>query len=131
MKRKVLIIGILFPLFIFLCIKCSSNKKQLNELNVKRGELLFNSSGCTQCHSLKGEIRYGPPLIFTLNSEIIVFRSENERSIKLNRKYIVRSITYPEQEKLDGYQNKKMPSTNLSPEDIDCITDYLISINKK
>lgn len=123
---------ILILFFIFVSIRCSNkDSKPITEENAKKGELLFNSTGCTKCHSVTGESRYGPPLNFKFDKEVIIIRKDKKKSIKLDRKYIIRSIRFPELEKLNGYQNKKMPSTNLSSEDIDLITDYLIYINTK
>jgi len=123
---------ILILFFILVSIRCSNNdSKPVSVENAKKGELLFNSSGCTKCHSVTGESRYGPPLNFTLNEVIIVFRKGKMISVPLDRKYIIRSITYPESDKLYNYQDKKMPVVSLPPEDIERLADYLIYINTK
>jgi len=115
---------------IFVSIRCSNNASDpITAENAKKGELLFNSSGCTICHSFTGETRYGPPLNFNFEKEVIVFRRDKQKSIMLDRKYIIRSIRYPEFEKLDGYRNKKMPPSDLSSEEVERITDYLIYVN--
>jgi len=117
---------------IFLSIRCSDvESKPISIESVKEGEVLFNSVGCTKCHSVTGESMYGPSLNFILNKDVIIFRKGKKKSVKLDRKYIIRSITNPDLEKLNGYQEKKMPSVSLSPEDIDRIADYLIYINSK
>jgi len=121
---------ILILFFVFVSVRCSNNdSKPISVENAKKGELLFNSSGCTKCHSFTGEYRYGPPLNFTFNDDILIFRKGKIITVKLDRKYIVRSITYPESDKLLNYQNKKMTVVNLPPEDIERIADYLIYIN--
>jgi len=122
----------LVVLFIFASIKCSNdNTKPISLENAKKGELLFNSVGCTKCHSLTGESRYGPSLIFTYDNEVIVYRKGKKVSVKLDRKYIIRAIKYPDYEKLNGYQDKKMIPPTLTTEEIDRIVDYLIYINTK
>jgi hypothetical protein len=116
---------------IFVHIRCNNNYKPITGENAKKGELLFNSSGCPICHSFTGATRYGPPLNFNFEKEVIVFRRDKKKSILLDRKYIIRSIKYPELEKLDGYRYKKMPPSDLSSEEIERITDYLIDFNTK
>jgi mono/diheme cytochrome c family protein len=94
-----------------------------------RGEELFNSVGCTKCHSMSGENMYGPPLKFNLGQEITVIRKGSLKNTELDRRYIVRSMKDPDYEKLAGYQQKKMAKIELSSEAIESIADYLIYIN--
>jgi mono/diheme cytochrome c family protein len=115
----------------FLSIRCSSDSKPITGENAKKGELLFNSSGCSICHSFAGETRYGPPLNFMFEKEVTVFRRDIKKVIMLDRKYIIRSIKYPDFEKLDGYTNKTMPPAELSDDEIAQIADYLIYVNTK
>ena len=118
-------------MLIFLFAKCNNPEDDtiITRENAKKGEILFNSVGCTLCHSVSGESRYGPPLNLIFDKKMVVIRKGRKLSIKQDRKYIIRSIKYPEFEKLIDYQNKKMPSVNISPEDIDYIADYLIYLN--
>jgi hypothetical protein len=94
-----------------------------------KGEQLFNSVGCTKCHSLSGENMYGPPAKFNFGAEITVIRNGSEKIIELDRDYITRSMKDPEYEKLKGYEQKKMAKIELSGEAIESIADYLIFIN--
>lgn len=96
-----------------------------------KGQELFNSVGCVMCHSVTGEARYGPSLNSIFNSEILVIRNGEEKVLTIDREYIRRSIENPDYEKVNSFQNRKMPKPTLSPEDIDYITDYLISISEK
>lgn len=124
-------------IFIFLILfsisGCNSqtNRKAITKENVQKGETLFNSVGCTTCHSVSGEVRYGPPLNVIFNTEVMVVREGGKRLVKADREYIQRSIQNPDFEKVDGFQNKKMTKPTLSDEDVDYIIDYLISINGK
>lgn len=118
--------------FIFVSIGCGNeDSKPISIENAKKGELIFNSTGCPKCHSFSGESRYGPPLNFTLNEDVMIFRKGKLMTVKLDRKYIIRSITYPEADKLLNYQDKKMSVVSLPPEDIERLADYLIYINTK
>jgi hypothetical protein len=113
-------------------IGCNSPKSsKLNpKENEKKGEELFNSVGCTMCHSVKGETMYGPSLNGILHTSIQVIQEGSEKTLIIDRDYILRSIKNPDFEKLINFRNKKMPKTELSPEEIEFITDYLISINE-
>jgi len=111
---------------------CNSPKsgKTNSKENVNKGEALFNSVGCTLCHSVSGEARYGPSLNGILNTSITVIRGGSEHTLIIDREYILRSIQNPDFEKLINFRNSKMPKTELSSEEIEFITDYLISINE-
>lgn len=113
----------------FGCNSPKSNKLNPKE-KAKKGEVLFNSVGCTTCHSVTGEARYGPSLTGILNTKIQVIHEGTEHTIIIDREYILRSIQDPDYEKLISFKSKKMPKTELSPEEIELITDYLISINE-
>lgn len=111
---------------------CSSNgKKPTLAENAAKGEVLFLSVGCTQCHSLNGETMYGPALNNILNTSIRVIREGKEVSLTVDREYIHRSIQNPEYEKLLDFNKRKMPKTELSEDQINQLTDYLISIHDK
>jgi cytochrome c553 len=103
----------------------------LQQVNSQKGLTLFTNSGCTTCHSLTGEKRYGPPLNSILNSRIAVFREGKQDSITIDRQYIVRSIRNPESEKDIRFSRKKMPKPDLSDDDIESLADYIIMINRK
>ena len=120
-------------LIVFLISGCNSqnNNKLTSKESSQKGEALFATVGCTTCHSLSGETLYGPSLNKILNTEIIVIQGGKEHSIKIDREYIKRSIQDPDFEKLVDFKNKKMPKPTLSPDEIDQIADYLISINSK
>ncbi len=110
---------------------CNSagNKATFRE-NAVKGDVLFHSSGCTQCHSLDGTPMYGPALNAILHTPIQVMRDGKTVSLTVDRDYIHRSIEKPEYEKLLQFESRKMPQTQLSEEQINQITDYLISINE-
>ncbi len=107
-----------------------SDPKAVNAENARKGEKLFNSVGCLMCHSISGEERYGPPLKFNPDSEIVIIRSGIEIRLRPDRQYIIRSLKQPDFEKVKGFQNKKMPSINLSEEDIEYLADYLLYLNE-
>jgi cytochrome c551/c552 len=124
---------ILIFLIVFLIAGCNSRKssKLLTKENTQKGGALFVSVGCPTCHSLSGEVRYGPSLNSILNTEVIVIQGGKEHSVKVDREYIKRSIQEPDFEKVADFKNKKMPKPSLSQDEINQITDYLIFINSK
>ena len=74
---------------------------------------------------------YGPALNNILNTSIRVIREGKEVSLTVDREYIHRSIRNPEYEKLLDFKKQKMPITELSEDQINQLTDYLISINER
>lgn len=120
-------------LIVFLISGCNSqnSNKLTTKESIQKGEAIFTSVGCTTCHSLSGETRYGPSLNKILNTEVIVIQGGKEHPLKVDREYIKRSIQDPDFEKLVDFKNKKMPKPTLSPDEIDQIVDYLISINSE
>lgn len=126
------IICLLFiVLSLFSGCNSSNSSKPTTKENAKKGDVLFHSVGCTQCHSLTGETMYGPSLNNILNTSIRVIRDGKEVSLTVNREYIHRSIQNPEYEKLLNFSKRKMPKTELSEDQINQLTDYLISIHDK
>ena len=120
-------------LIVFLISGCNSqnSNKLTTKESTQKGEALFATVGCTTCHSLSGETLYGPSLNKILNTEVIVIHGGKEHPLKVDREYIKRSIQDPDFEKLVDFKNKKMPKPTLSPDEIDQIADYLISINSE
>ena len=96
------------------------------------GESLFKktvlgtSAGCATCHSTEpGTIIVGPSLagIGTLAAQRVEGISAEE--------YLRQSITEPDAYLLEGYPKGVMPSkyaTDLSPEEIDGLTAYLLTL---
>jgi hypothetical protein len=121
---------ILFVLFLMLLPFGCGNSGMVTAEDARKGELLFNSVGCTKCHSVKGDtILYGPPLKSIYGKEVVVSSSGKRITLTIDRQYIIRSITDPDAEKLAGYENKKMTPVNLSTEEIESLADYLIYIS--
>jgi len=120
-------------LIIYLISGCNTqnNSNIITKEKTPDGEALFVSVGCTTCHSLSGETRYGPALNRILNTDVIVIQKGKEHSVKVDLEYIRRSIQDPDFEKLVEFKNKKMPKPTLSAVEIDKIANYLISINSK
>lgn len=121
-----------FVFFISILASCNSQNNSVltTKEKVLKGKVLFNSVGCTTCHSVTGESKYGPSLNAILNTKVQVIRKDGQQTIKIDREYIRRSIQNPDYEKLFEFKNRKMPGTDLSPVQIEYITEFLISINE-
>ncbi len=119
-------------LILLTVISCGKGRKPaaVHTENPLQGEILFKASGCAACHSVTGQNLYGPPLNSILGKKVLVIRGETTDSVIVDRDYIMRSLKDPGFEKVAGFQKRKMPVINLSQEDIDCLVDYIISINK-
>ena len=122
-------IPILLLLFFFIACNRQKGSEAVTRENARKGEILFYSTGCTRCHSVSGKSGYGPPLNTIFDKEVIIIRNGRQISIKPDRKYLINSIKHPESEKLSGFQDRIMPSVELSAEDIEYIADYLIYLN--
>ncbi|WP_187388192.1 c-type cytochrome [Seonamhaeicola marinus] len=95
--------------------------------NVKKGQELFNTVGCVNCHSLDNKKLYGPALKYTMGKQVTVLRDSTELSVTVDRDYIKRAISNPNFEKRIAFKNSTMAKTTLTPLEIDLITEYLIA----
>ena len=66
-------------------------------------------NGCTDCHSLNGAKLVGPTFKGLYGSEVAVVTAGKKRTVTANATYIVRSITDPGADVVEGYSNI-MPS---------------------
>lgn len=121
-----------FLLIVFsLVLGCKDSKEKINMENIQKGQALFNSVGCATCHSLSKDKLYGPTLNAILGTKVTVIRTDGEHSFLVDKNYIKKSIIDPDYEKRVLFKNNKMPKPNLTNFEVDCITNYLISINNK
>jgi mono/diheme cytochrome c family protein len=121
-------------IMILMALSGCGNKKKPDYIHIEdpgKGEELFKKVGCTTCHSVSGEKKYGPPLNSIFDKEVVVIRNGNPDTVRVDRQYILRSLKDPGFEKVSSFQKRKMPALNLSMEEIDCLVDYIIFINKK
>jgi len=125
---------IFLSLFIIITLSgCHSQVKEnkVHQENPQKGAVLFHNTGCIMCHSINDEKFYGPTLNSVLNTRILVIANGKQDSVTIDRQYIVRSIKDPEFEKDIRFQHRKMPKPDLSDDDIESITDFIMMINIK
>jgi len=118
-------------LLVFTCCQGTAKESIVHKENPEKGAVLFSNTGCTMCHSLKGENLYGPSLDSVLNTRISVINNGKADSVTIDRQYIVRSIKDPEFEKDVRFQYRKMPVPNLSDDDIESLADFIMMINTR
>lgn len=112
------------------CSETSKNKSDSAEI-LKEGSELFAKYGCAVCHSLEGEVIYGPPLNGIYMKKLKVLRDGKSIEVVADRKYLKKSISDPRYEKVLEYKNKEMPIANFSDEEAEILVDYLIALDKK
>lgn len=111
------------------CQGCNDNKTVSPE-EAKKGEALFTTDACVTCHSVTGEKKYGPVLNDILDKEIEVVERGKVKTVKVDRRYLERSVADPDFQKVKGFEKKKMIRPDISPEDIQHLVDYIIYINQ-
>ncbi len=110
----------------FFVLGCEKSEKK-----TQKGQVLFTSVGCATCHSLTDDKLYGPSLNSILGTKTTVIRNKKEYTFIIDKNYIKKSIINPDYEKSKLFKSKKMPKPSLTDFEVDCLTDYIISINNK
>ncbi|MDJ0769055.1 MAG: cytochrome c [Ilumatobacter sp.] len=112
---------------------CASNGSPSIELSAagEAGRQIHRSEGCAACHGGDGQGSVGPAYVGLYNSTIEV---EVERdgetvveSVVADEDFIRESITRPDAAQNAGY-GLKMPSNDLSPEQVDQVVAYIIEL---
>jgi len=116
----------------FLFTACLLINKEKNKAEIfKQGAVLYSKYGCIICHSLDGNVVYGPPLNDIFMKKIKVIRNGEELTVIADREYLKKSITEPRYEKVLEYENKDMPLTFFSEEEVDILVEYLVALSEE
>ena len=93
-----------------------------------RGELLFQRSGCTQCHSVDGSPGTGPSLKGVYGKDEYF---TDGTSALADENYIRESILYPNRKIVKGY-TPAMPTyaNSLRDAQLDAIVAYVMSLGE-
>lgn len=91
------------------------------------GAALFNSKGCTACHSLDGSKRIGPSLKGIYQSTQKVVTDGKAREVVADETYLRRSIETPNADVVEGFQPGLMPQFGkmLKPDEVEALVTYL------
>jgi len=95
----------------------------------QQGRELFAAYNCASCHSVTGDMMYGPALNNILNSDLEVIRAGLKQTVQVDRNYLIRSIKDPDFEKVMEYSNRTMPVPVMKKKDLERIVDYIIYLN--
>lgn len=87
------------------------------------GEKVYNSKGCSGCHSTDGSQRTGPSFkgIWGTEAEL-----EGGKKVKVDAVYVSKSIKEPSADVVKGF-SPVMPATSLSDQEIADVTAYIES----
>ncbi len=129
--NKIFAFFFLFSFFMATACVNGSKKKLTPDELMQQGGSLFQKYGCAVCHSLNGEIIYGPPLNDFYLKKIKVVRNGKEVNIVADRDYLKKAITEPRFEKVSGYSNKEMPLAYFSEDEAEILVDYIILVNQQ
>jgi cytochrome c2 len=97
---------------------------------VARGEMLYNSDGCSACHSLSGAAGAGPSLKGVAGREVTL---TDGQTVTADDGYLIESIASPDEKIVAGYRAGIMTagvaSSNLDakPDDIRALVAFIKS----
>lgn len=96
---------------------------------VKRGEYLYNSRGCTQCHSLDGSTKPngGPSFLGWWGKEVPI---DGQAPVKMDENYVRESILNP-MAKIHSSFGKIMPAGLITKDkEIDALITFIRNLNQ-
>jgi cytochrome c oxidase subunit 2 len=122
------------PLFLIsvwlllLCGACGIGNERIRNRDkvLTEGAALYHKYACITCHSLEGEVIYGPPLNGLYMQKVEVIREGEILTLVADRDYIHRAISDPRFEEVKGYESKDMPEVLISEEEMKLLVDYLV-----
>lgn len=97
----------------------------------RRGELLFETRGCSGCHFSAGGRSTGPPLIDVAGARVAL---ADGRTVVANRAYLTASIAAPDSETVAGYPSGVMTAIvdqeGLTRAQIDALVAYIETLKQ-
>ncbi len=93
------------------------------------GKKLMEAQGCFSCHSLDGSPGVGPTFKGAWGHTVTVHEAGKTRKITADEAYMHESIVDPAKKILDGYDNTMPPYTDLTPEQMSSMMEFLKSLN--
>jgi len=92
------------------------------------GLTLMKRNACLSCHSQDGTKLVGPSFKGLMGKTEIVVIGDEEKTITIDRDYLINSIKNPNSEIVKGYLPNLMPSLPLTDEELNHIVDYIETI---
>lgn len=89
------------------------------------GEQVFNSA-CSDCHSVTGETKTGPPLDGIYGTEV---QLADGSTVTVDEEYLEQSIREPKSQLVDGF-GPVMPDMDLSDDQVEALVTYVRSLSE-
>lgn len=91
-----------------------------------KGAELFQTKGCSACHSIDGTAKVGPSLLGVFGHEMTVVTAGKEREVMADEAYLRKSLLDPNADVVKGFPGI-MPSQKgvLTDAEIDALVEYL------
>lgn len=101
---------------------------KIKEATVANGQQLFDSLGCSACHSIDGSVGHGPTLSGLYDSQRMI--EESDKPVKADSTYILESIKNPNAKTAKGFPPNYMPPYQLSEPEYGSLNLYIQSVAK-
>ncbi len=101
---------------------------KINKATIANGQLLYDSLGCSACHSIDGSLGHGPTLAGLFGAERLV--EESEQPVKADRDYLLESIRAPSAKTVKGFPPNYMPPYALKDPEYGSLLLFIESVAK-
>jgi len=101
---------------------------KITEATVANGQLLFDSLGCSACHSIDGSTGHGPTLAGLYNNQRMI--EESDKPIKADAAYLLESIKAPGAKTAKDFPPNYMPPYQLSDPEYQSLILFIQSVVK-
>ena len=102
---------------------------KISKASIGNGERVFNSYGCTACHSTDGSLGHGPSLMKVFGAKVEI--EESPAPVPADEAYLRESIINPGAKTVKGFPPNYMPAYPLKPAELDSVVLYLKSLSSK
>ncbi len=94
----------------------------------KAGHDFMEAQGCFSCHSMDGDASMAPPLNGLFGKKVTVIENGKEKERVADEAYLKEAIADPGKDLVKGYDNTMPPYTEVTPEEMGNMLEYLRSI---
>ena len=101
---------------------------KIKKATIANGQLLFDSLGCSACHSIDGSLGHGPTLAGLFGSERLLEGSD--KPVKADRDYLMESIKAPSAKTAKGFPPNYMPPYALKDLEYESLLLFIQSVAK-
>ncbi len=101
---------------------------KIKKASIANGQLLYDSLGCSACHSIDGSLGHGPTLSGLYGSERPI--EESETLVKADKDYILESIKTPGAKTAKTFPPNYMPPYILEKPEYDSLILFIESVAK-